>query len=343
VLKFFQVRSDYLSMETLAKGSSVGGKYVILELLGKGGMGEVYHARHVQVPEFHVALKVLDPALTAHVENKERFRNEVIAGYRVNHPHVVQMYEYFDLGELQAFAMEFVEGSTLLEVMHDGPLPLDVAVSFMKQMALGLGALHRVGTVHRDLKPENVLVSTTGHLRLTDFGIARIRGSSRLELEDLLEGTPAYVPPEYVERKESDHRGDIYALGVIGYEMLAGALPFRATTNTALLKERLTPHGLDLAERSPETPRALVAIVERCLAVQPQQRFPQAHDLVEVLRALQGSLGLADTVPCEPRQRETRLVWGETLKSLREGAPLSGGAAGGAPTWQAGGEYEELS
>lgn len=332
-------------METLAKGTSIGGKYVILELLGKGGMGEVYHARHVQVPEFHVALKVLDPALTAHVENKERFRNEVIAGYRVNHPHVVQMYEYFDLGDLQAFAMEFVEGSTLLEVMRDGPLPLDVAVSFMKQMALGLGALHRVGTVHRDLKPENVLVSTAGHLRLTDFGIARIRGSSRLELGDLLEGTPAYVPPEYVDQRESDHRGDIYALGVIGYEMLTGALPFRATTNTALLKERLTPHGLDLGDKSPETPRALRAVVERCLAPQPVQRFPQALDVVEALREIQRTLGLVDTVPCEPVHRETRIVWDEVLRGLREFSMSSGGAESGLrePGAQAGGEYEKFS
>lgn len=303
-------------MESLREGTLIGGKYEVIKLLGKGGMGEVYHARHHLVPEFHVALKVLDPALTAHVENRERFRNEVIAGYRAHHSNVVQMYEYFDLGELQAFAMEFVEGGTLLEVMEEGPVPVDAALSFMKQIALGLGALHRAGTYHRDLKPENILVTCEGLAKLTDFGIARIRGGAKIDSEGMLAGTPKYVPPEYVESGDSDHRGDIYALGVIGYEMIAGQLPFRSLTNTSLLKERLEPHGLDLAERMPELPNDIVAIVERCLSVQPIQRYPQAADVADAIRAVQGAYGLTDTVECDGVSRETRIVWSEVLKEL---------------------------
>jgi serine/threonine protein kinase len=330
-------------METFSKGTTVGGKYVILELLGKGGMGEVYHARHVQVPDFHVALKVLGRALTCHVENRERFRNEVIAGYRVNHPHVVQMYEYFDLGDLQAFAMEFVEGGTLLEVMRDGPLSVDVALSFMKQMALGLGALHRVGTVHRDLKPENVLVSTDGHVRLTDFGIARIRGGWRVELDGMLEGTPSYVPPEYVQRKDSDHRGDIYSLGVIGYEMLCGALPFRSTSAVDLLTERLDPHGHDLCQRQPHIPPEVAAMIERCLSVNVVARFPQAGDIVESIRAIQHTYGYVDTVVCDPHPRTTRILWGEALKELSEFSEHTERAGCAAETLDSEERYEEFS
>jgi serine/threonine protein kinase len=303
-------------MESLREGALIGGKYEVIELLGKGGMGEVYHARHHLIPEFHVALKVLDPALTSQVENRERFRNEVIAGYRANHPNVVQMYEYFDLGELQAFAMEFVEGGTLLEVMSEGALPIDVSLSFMKQIALGLGALHRAGTYHRDLKPENVLVSSEGFAKLTDFGIARVRGAVVVDCEGMLAGTPKYVPPEYVENGESDHRGDIYALGVMAYEMMTGVLPFRSLTNTSLLKERLEPHGLDLGERVPELPPDIIALVERCLAVQVIQRFPQAADVVEAVRAIQSVYGLTDTVECDGVARDTRVIWSDVLKEF---------------------------
>ncbi len=303
-------------MESLREGALIGGKYEIIELLGKGGMGEVYHARHHRIPEFHVALKVLDPTLTAQVENRERFRNEVIAGYRANHPNVVQMYEYFDLGELQAFAMEFVEGGTLLEVMSEGALPVDVALSFMKQIALGLGALHRAGTYHRDLKPENVLVSSEGLVRLTDFGIARVRGASTTDCSGMLAGTPKYVPPEYVEHGDSDHRGDIYALGVIAYEMITGSLPFHSLTNTSLLKERLEPHGLDLGQRLPELPSDIAVIVERCLAVEVIQRFPQAADVVDAIRVIQDAYGLVDTVECDGTTRNTRIVWSDVLREF---------------------------
>jgi serine/threonine-protein kinase len=303
-------------MESLREGALIGGKYEVIELLGKGGMGEVYHARHHLIPEFHVALKVLDPVLTAQVENRERFRNEVIAGYRANHPNVIQMYEYFDLGDLQAFAMEFVQGGTLLEVMSEGALPVDVALSFMKQIALGLGALHRAGTYHRDLKPENVLVSSEGLAKLTDFGIARVRGAATVDCEGMLAGTPKYVPPEYVENGESDHRGVIYALGVMTYEMITGMLPFHAVTSTSLLKERLEPHGLDLGERVPELPQTIIALVERCLAVQAIQRFPQAADVVDAIRAIQTDYGLTDTVECDGAARGTQIVWSEVLKEF---------------------------
>jgi serine/threonine protein kinase len=305
-------------MESMTAGTVIADKYQIERLLGKGGMGHVYLASHLRMPEFRVALKTLDPALTSKVENKEKFRNEVIAGYRVNHPNVVQMYEYFDLGELQAFAMEFVDGATLAQVLTEGPLSPDVTISFIKQMAMGLEALHRAGTYHRDLKPENVLVGDDGRVKLTDFGVARIRGGVSIEMEGMLIGTPNYVPPEYVETGESDHRGDIYALGVMAYEMFAGVAPFVSPTRNSLLKERLKPHGLDLAQRAPDLPQELVAIVERCLAIAPIQRYPRAADLAEDLGALQRTYVLSDTVDCSSKVSNTTILWGEFVTSFRK-------------------------
>ncbi len=307
-----------LWMDSLTEGTIIADRYRIERLLGMGGMGHVYLASHLRIPEFRVALKTLDPALTSKVENKEKFRNEVIAGYRVNHRNIVQMYEYFDLGEQQAFAMEYVEGATLAQVMAEGPLSPDVIISFVKQIAMGLEALHRVGTYHRDLKPENVLVGNDGRLKLTDFGVARIRGGVEIEMEGLLVGTPNYVPPEYVETGESDHRGDIYALGVMAYEMFVGAAPFVSVTRNSLLKERLQPHGLDLAAQAPDLPQELVAIVERCLAVSPIQRYPRAADLAEDLSALQRAYVLADTADCSGQASVTKILWEEFVSSFRK-------------------------
>jgi serine/threonine-protein kinase len=309
-------------MESIESGTLIGGKYVVTELLGMGGMGHVYHARHHAVPEFEVAIKILDPELATAVENRERFRHEVLAGYRVNHPHIVRMYEYFDLGTLQAFAMEFADGGTLLDLMSDGPVPIPEGVSFIKQMALALHVLHKAGTYHRDMKPDNVLLTSEGCVKLSDFGVARVRGMIQIDDGGLLAGTPKYVPPEYVENGDSDHRGDIYALGVIAYEMFSGAASFRSETRTSLLKERLQPHGLDLRERAPGIPEELALAIERCLAVDPLQRWSHASDLADAMAAIQRTYALADTVDALSMS-STKIQWSEVLDQFTAGEPNS--------------------
>jgi serine/threonine protein kinase len=304
-------------MEILGAGTVIGGKYVITELLGSGGMGHVYHARHYRIPEFEVAIKSLDPAFTTTVENKDRFRNEVLAGYRANHPNIIQMYEYFDLGAQQAFAMEYVNAGTLHDVMDEGPLPLDVALNFVRQIALGLSALHRAGTYHRDLKPANVLVTEEGVVKLTDFGVARVRGGTRFDEEGLLAGTPKYVPPEYVETGESDHRGDIYALGVLAYEMVSGASPFRSDTNSSLLKEHLEVRGHDLCARAPDTPDEVGRLVERCMATNVIQRFPHAIDVAEAVAGIEHVYGWLTSENSATQKPATRIVWSEFLREAQ--------------------------
>lgn len=310
-------------METLKSGALVGGKYYVTELLGSGGMGQVYHARHNAVPQFEVAIKVLDPGLAARVESRERFRQEVLAGYRVNHPHVVRMYEYFDEPAVQAFAMEFINGGALFDVMVEGALSIPVGLSFLKQIALGLAALHREGTYHRDLKPENVLLTSEGVVKLTDFGIAHVRGGSRLEDEGFLAGTPRYFPPEYVEHQECDHRGDIYALGVIAYEMFCGCPPFRSTTRTSLLKERLEPHGLDLHDRVPSLPIEVIAVVERCLAVNPIQRWPHAMDVAKAIAGIQRTYSIEDVSGARPGINSTRAAWTRAMSEYEKERAVS--------------------
>ena len=306
-------------MEPFAAHSVIGDKFEVLELLGVGGMGHVYLARRVDQPDFRVALKVVDPELAHQFEYRERFRHEVLAGYRVSHRNVVQLYEYLDLGVLQACAMEFVAGGTLLHRLEADPLPRLEAVSVAKQIALGLQALHRSGTIHRDVKPENILLSVDGVAKLTDFGIAKIRGVASCDNEGLLVGTPTYVPPECVEHGDSDHRGDIYALGVVLYEMIAGVTPFRSVTRDSLLKERLSPHGLDLQERCSDCPDELAAIVARCVSVQPIARFPHCAALIEALVHIQATYGWCDPEEVQRTESRCRAAWREVLRA-EEGA-----------------------
>jgi len=305
-------------MEIFAPGTIIGDKYETGALLGIGGMGHVYAARHRQVPEFQVAIKVLDPELTSNVVNMDRFRNEVIAGYRVNHPNVVQMYEYFDLGALQAFAMEHVDGGSLFGLMHRGPIKVEIAVCIMKQIAMALSALHAVGTFHRDLKPENVLLKADRLVKLTDFGVARIRGGACLNEPGQLVGTPKYVAPEYLEDGESDHRGDIYSYGVLSYELLSNESPFHTLTRDSLLRERIEIRGHDLLVKKPDLPAPLGALVERCMAIDPLQRFPRADDVVEAIRSIQQQNGWKDYIECENTRPTTRVSWTEVLKSFSE-------------------------
>ena len=304
-------------MDIQAPGTLIGGKYVITELLGSGGMGHVYHARHHSISNFEVAVKILDPAFTTTVENKDRFRNEVVAGYRANHQNIVQMYEYFDLGALQAFAMEYVNAGSLHEVMEEGQLPIDVALSFIKQIAMGLSAFHRVGTLHRDLKPANVLLTDTGIVKLTDFGIARVRGGHKFDDEGLLAGTPKYAPPEYVETGDCDHRGDIYALGVLAYELVSGISPFRSDTNGSLLKERLETRGDDLDAAALGIPVEVAPLVARCMAREPIARFPHAVDIVDAVRAIQKNYQLGEPVEVEERSKSTRVLWEQVLEDMK--------------------------
>lgn len=315
--KFYRDSADIRSgMDIQAPGTLIGGKYVITELLGSGGMGHVYHARHHTISDFEVAVKILDPAFTTTVENKDRFRNEVLAGYRANHQNIVQMYEYFDLGALQAFAMEFVNAGTLHDVMEEGPLPIDVALSFIKQIAMGLTAFHRVGTLHRDLKPANVLLTDTGIVKLTDFGIARVRGGHRFDDEGLLAGTPKYAPPEYVETGDCDHRGDIYALGVIAYELVSGSSPFRSDTHDSLLKERLETRGDDLDVAALGIPSEVAQVIARCMSREPIARFPHAADVVDAIRGIQRTYQLGEAPEVEEISRNTKVYWKNLLEEI---------------------------
>lgn len=270
----------------LQPGSMFCGRYEIIRPVGAGGMGAVYLAKDPRFEDFFVALKVLYPGVIRSRESRERFRNEIVASYRVNHKNVVRAYEYFDQEDFQAYAMEFVDGSDLAELMRKNRIEWKRAVEILHQISCGLEAIHKAGIVHRDLKPENMLIATDGTVKISDFGVARLKGSITLTQAGAMVGTPKYVSPEYIETGECDHRGDIYALGVIGFELLAGRSPFRSTTRVSMMMERFKVNLDVLPKLVPDAPKSVVAFVKKAMAVDVMSRYQSAAEVVSDLKAI---------------------------------------------------------
>jgi len=211
--------------------------YKILEKLGEGGMGVVYKAEDTKLRRT-VALKFLPPELTRDSEAKERFIHEARAAAALNHPNICTIHE-IDESEGQFFiAMEYVEGESLKDVI-EGNLPKVLnfreALDLASRVADGLNEAHGKGIIHRDIKPDNIMITSKGQAKIMDFGLAKLRGQTKLTREGTTLGTVAYMSPEQARGDEVDHRTDIWSLGVILYEMLTGHLPFRGEYDQAVI------------------------------------------------------------------------------------------------------------
>ena len=269
------------------------GPYEIVAPLGAGGMGEVYRARDTRLGR-DVAVKVLPAEFAQDAERLRRFEQEARALAALNHPNILFV---LDVGEQEGnpfVVTELLEGESLRERLNGGPLPPAKAVEFGVQIAQGLAAAHEKGIVHRDLKPENLFVTKEGRVKILDFGLARLRQHEASELEGLSEaatadsptregkvlGTPGYMAPEQVRGRPVDARTDLFAFGVVLYEMLAGKRAFAgdtaADTQSAILSKDPDP-------LPPVTPQSLDRVVKRCLEKRPEDRYHTAHELILAL------------------------------------------------------------
>jgi Tol biopolymer transport system component len=291
----------------LNAGSQLG-PYEIHSQIGAGGMGEVYRARDSRLGR-DVAIKVLPPAFATDPERLQRFEQEARAAAALNHPNILAVH---DIGRHEGapyVVSELLEGETLrarLSASGRGePLPVRKAVDYATQVAQGLAAAHDRGIIHRDLKPENLFLTTDGHVKILDFGLAKLTealagsGSSELSTKlntdpGLVLGTIGYMAPEQVRAGAADHRSDIFAFGATLYELLSGRNAFRrdtaADTMSAILRE--DPLDLPIADR--HIPPALARIVDRCLEKSPAARFQSTRDLAFALEALSSPSGSAD-------------------------------------------------
>ncbi len=258
------------------------GQFHIRRELGRGGMAVVYEAYQPALQRT-VALKVLPPTLSHDTAFMQRFQQEAIAAAGLRHPNIVTIYDVGTQEPYSFIVMEYLEGRSLADTIRSrGPLPLTRAVKILEQVAQALDYAHQRGFVHRDIKPGNIMVGPDDHATLTDFGIAKARTSARLTQTGTLIGTPEYMAPEQIRGEELDQRADIYALGIVAYEMLTGRVPFSGDTATVLYKHVHEPVP-PLTQLLPHVPPHVVAAIGRALSKDPAQRFRSASEFVAAL------------------------------------------------------------
>ncbi len=272
-----------LTMAELRPGDVVADRFRVMRLLGMGGMGVVYQAHDMEL-DVDVALKLLRPELASRPDAFERFRQELLLARQVSSPHVVRIHDLVRHGEVWLISMDFVPGQSLERLLDTkGHLPPEDAIRIVRQLALGLAAAHQRGVVHRDLKPANVLMTEDGEARITDFGVARSAGSTGITVSGVIIGTPEYLSPEQARADPVDGRSDLYALGLIFFEMLTGTLPFRGGTPAEMLAQRIVrdppPPGHD-QKRSAELRGTAVHAAARAqtFAPVPDRRRCRARD-----------------------------------------------------------------
>src|SRR3989442_547706 len=263
-------------------------RYVIERELGRGGMATVYLARDLKHGRF-VALKVLSPALAASL-GADRFLREIRLAARLQHPHIVTVFDSGDAGGILWYTMPYVEGETLrTRLERERQLPLDVALRIAIEAARALEFAHQHGVLHRDVKPENLLLTTDGSTMVADFGIARPWGAtSGLTQSGVVVGTPAYRSPEQAAGERAlDARTDVYALGCVLYEMLAGEMPYSGPNAQAVLAKRLSEPAPSL-RTTRDLPVAVERTVARALARAPADRYATAAEFAHALQSVEG-------------------------------------------------------
>jgi len=312
--------------QRLAAGTTVG-EYVIDDALGAGAMGEVYAGHHPVIGK-KVAIKILRKELASSEEAAERFTREARAVNQVDHPNVVDVFAYGRLDDGRLYlVMDLVAGETLRAKLSDGALEVGEALAILDQIAEALDAAHARGVVHRDLKPDNIMIAPPHRVFVLDFGIARLvtgeatQGIGTLTGQGTWLGTPAYMAPEQWSTDGAGPASDRYALGVIAFELLSGALPFAASSVPGMMEQHFRAKVPALSMRGSTSP-AIDDVMQRALAKDPDARFATAHELVAALRAAAGTVAGAAV---EPARAPRRIVYG-TLGVATLGVCLAGAA-----------------
>ena len=275
----------------LVPGTVFANRYRIDQIIGRGGMGVVYKAVDAQLDET-VAIKTLPgDVMSRSPEDLERFKREIRLARKITHRNVLRTYDYGEAEGVYFISMEFVRGYTLAELLEEAPahqMVPRVGMGIARQICRGLEAAHEQGIIHRDIKPQNVLIDHKGEVKLMDFGIARMAEAHEgMTQAGLIVGTPHYMSPEQVQGKQLDPRSDVYSMGVMLYEMLAGQKPFVSSSLTGVLTAHITEQARPPIELRPEIGREVNAIVMRCLAKDPKARYGNADELLHDLDTVQ--------------------------------------------------------
>ncbi|TDE17240.1 serine/threonine-protein kinase [Dyadobacter psychrotolerans] len=296
--------------------------YRIEQLLGEGGMGTVYKATDLSLRR-PVAVKMLHAHLVRNKIFMERFENEAVLSAQLNHPNVATLYNFFQDYQFNLIVMEFVDGMTLEQVLkRNGSLPFQTAVKIVIQTIDGLLNAHQRNILHRDIKAANVMLTAAGNIKLMDFGIARLVGSERITRMDRVVGTLEYMAPELLGGAAPSVQSDLYAVGVLLYELLSGHMPFQSATESALITQILLQKPLPLKNRTTNLPAKIEEIIFKLLEKKPEKRFQTASELrfalvsivlpgnidMHMLSALDGGTSVSHHPASRPMEPPTRLV-----------------------------------
>jgi len=287
-------------------GRTIGGRYLVCELIGTGGMGTVYRGRH-QLVGRDVALKFLAPRYARDPAARERFLREARAANRIDHEHIIDITDFGETSDNLVFlVMEYLDGEPLGKVIEQGPLEPKRALEIALQLATALARAHELDVIHRDIKPDNIFVLQRrggDFVKLLDFGLAKVMGEQRLTASGKVFGTPEYLSPEQARGEQLTGAADQYALGCVLYEMLTGTLPFEGPSPEVVLKH-LQTDPVPPSEINPRLPAAekMDALVLRLLAKHPSGRFTDAYHLAEELRGLLDFLQAGNRPSKAPRR-----------------------------------------
>jgi serine/threonine protein kinase len=327
----------------------LNGRYRIEAPLGQGGMSAVYRATDPNLRRT-VAIKLIHSHLASDPEFVRRFEEEAAAVARLRHPNIIQVFDFNHDGATYYMVLEYLPGHTLLEKLEQANqqrqlLSLTETLSIMVPLCEAVAYAHQQGMIHRDLKPANVMINPQGQPILMDFGIAKIVGGESMTATGGVIGTVAYMSPEQIRGQKPDNRADIYALGIILYQMISGRLPFQGENTAATMMQHLNAPVPDARQFNQTVPAALVAVIQKALTKEAAQRYQSAAEMAMALRQITGDAAATrftsapPTVPNQQRPTtgpvQTRPQTGPFVQSMGTMAPSTGPAPTAAkrPTW----------
>src|SRR5437762_1571637 len=274
------------------------GRYEILEILGQGAMGAVYKAKDNETDQW-VAIKVIQPMLVSSPAILKRFKQELILARQITHKNVVRIFDLVETGGMKFITMEYIDGGDLKSlIIERRKLPPLEAVDIVRQICQALDAAHSEGVVHRDLKPQNIMMDHTGRVVVMDFGIAHSKDMPGMTMTGALMGTPEYMSPEQAKGEKTDLRADIFAVGIIFYEMLVGRVPFRAETVVETMYKRTCERAVPPVEVDDSIPLQANQVIMKCLEPALEDRYQSVKEVLKDLEVFDpekkvGALGRA--------------------------------------------------